>query len=136
MSSFLELLGIDPASKSQRRANALVKADLDFVRNLVQLRKSQGLSQQDVADRLGISQASVAAFERYDNDPKLSTLRRYAHAVEALVAHAVVHDDGQLVAGDNWVTISFAPVVSKTTHVPSVTEHAFGAARGYFSLAA
>jgi transcriptional regulator with XRE-family HTH domain len=135
MSSLLRLLGIDRASKAQRRANALVKADLDFMRDLVQLRKSQGLSQKDVADRIGIAQASVAAFERYDNDPKLSTIRRYSHAVEALVAHAVTHDDGQLANGDGWVTISFAPVVSKTAHSPSAHEHAFSAARGRFALA-
>lgn len=55
---------------------------------LITLRKSR-YTQQQLAQLLGISQASVAAFERYDNDPKLSTLRRYAHAVGARVTHCV-----------------------------------------------
>lgn len=132
MRSFLELFGIDPDSKSQRRANALAKADFDFMRELVRLRKENGLSQQDVATRLGISQASIADFERYDNDPKLSTIRRYAHAIEVLVVHGATHDDGQLDAGDNWVTITFSEplIASKTTVAPSLPERSVLAAAG------
>lgn len=48
---------------------------------LVKARRAQGISQAQVAEFLGISQSAVAQFERYDNDPKLSTLRRYALAV-------------------------------------------------------
>jgi len=136
MPNLLDLLGVDRFSKSQRRASALAKADIDFIRALVELRKEQNLSQQDLADRLGISQATVAAFERHDNDPKLSTIRRYAHAVEALVAHAVAHDDGQLAAGDEWVTISFSPTTKPTTYEASSTQRTVSADRGSLALAA
>jgi len=90
MSDLDELLGIDPEDKQVVLATALVREDTELLRALVETRVRAGLSQQDVADRLGISQPSVAAFERYDNDPKLSTIRRYALAVEALVQHSVV----------------------------------------------
>jgi DNA-binding XRE family transcriptional regulator len=136
MRSFLELLGIDPEAKAQRRASALAKADFDFIRDLVKIRKDQGLSQQDVADRLGITQATVADFERYDNDPKLSTIRRYAHAVEALIVHGVAHDDGQLATGDGWVTITFNAPKSTSTVGPSRIERVVGADQGMFALAA
>lgn len=62
---------------------------------LVLLRREAGLSQGDVAERMGISQQAVSKFERYDSDPKLSTVRRYANAVGALITHRVERDQGQ-----------------------------------------
>ena len=56
---------------------------------LIEARRGLGLSQRDVARLLGITQASVAAFERYDNDPRLSMLRRYALAVGVTITHDV-----------------------------------------------
>jgi len=70
-------------------ATALAEADLRMRRALVEARRAAGLSQQDVADALGIKQSSVAAFERYDNDPRQSTIRRYALVVGAQIAHDV-----------------------------------------------
>lgn len=49
--------------------------------DLVQARREQGISQAQIAEFLGISQSAVAQFERYDNDPRMSTVRRYALAV-------------------------------------------------------
>lgn len=85
-------LGIDLSSASQRRAITLTENDADLIRDLIALREEQGLSQQVVAERLGVTQATISAFERYDNDPKLSTIRRYAHAVGAFVDHSVSKD--------------------------------------------
>lgn len=47
------------------------------------------MTQLDVAKRLGISRPAVAAFERYDADPRLSTVRRYALAIRAHLAHTL-----------------------------------------------
>lgn len=93
MSDIDDLLGIDAEDPQVALATVLVRADTTLLRELVETRARAGLSQQEVADRLGISQPSVAAFERYDNDPKLSTIRRYALAVGALVTHSV--DDAE-----------------------------------------
>lgn len=83
-----EFLGIDNSDPVQRLANDLVQEDDRLLSELVELRRKT-MTQQDVADRLGISRPAVAAFERYDADPKLSTVRRYALAVRAYIAHTV-----------------------------------------------
>lgn len=133
MATLHEVLGFGVSSREERRARALVRADRKFLRDLIAIRKQSGLSQQDVADRLGISQASVAAFERYDNDPKLSTVRRYAHAVDALVAHAVELDRGQLEHGD-WIAVGYS--MPSLTRPSGVTYSAAPANRVSFALAA
>lgn len=76
---------------------------------LVALRREAGLTQGDVAERMGVSQQAVSKFERYDSDPKLSTVRRYANAVGALVEHRVERDQGQSIilaaAKSAWMPI-------------------------------
>lgn len=89
------------------RARALAAAEESLMDQLVALRKAHKLSQADVAERLGISQPAVAAFERYDSNPTLSTLRRYALAIEARLSFEVI-DDHVLPAStpharSNWV---------------------------------
>ncbi|MFA6298783.1 MAG: helix-turn-helix transcriptional regulator [Nocardioides sp.] len=64
---------------------------------LIQARINLGLTQTAVAELLGLSPQAIQKFERYDNDPKLSTLRRYANAVGVIVEHRVTPDVGQSV---------------------------------------
>jgi len=84
-----ELLGIDPADDDESAIEALVEADERLLDELRDLRKRNGLSQQDVADRLGVTQGAIARIEGGSRDPRLSTLRRYAFAVGADVRHVV-----------------------------------------------
>ena len=70
-------------------ATALAEADEEMLYTLIECRHTAGLRQRDVARTLGIAQSSVAAFERHDNDPRLSTIRRYALAVGASIEHTV-----------------------------------------------
>lgn len=79
------------------RAKVLAREDREMKASLIQLRRAANLSQQDIADRLGVSQQAINKIERYDSDPKLSTLRRYANAVGALITHEVFSDFGQSV---------------------------------------
>jgi len=95
------LIGIDLDSPEQQRAVELVRRDREFLAALVKVRKDRGLTQEDVAVLLGVRQPTVAAFERQEGDPKLSTIRRYAQAVGALVTHVVTADEGQLQVHDN-----------------------------------
>lgn len=81
-------------SALDRRAGILVRNDAQFLAGLVRLRKGLGLTQENVAERMRVSQPAVAAFERVENDPKLSTIRRYAMAVGLLIDHIVETDDG------------------------------------------
>lgn len=89
MSSLKDLLGIDDKNPLSRLAGDLVENDMRLIESLIQMRKDSGMTQDQVAEILGRSQASVANFERLGNDPRLSTIRRYAMAVRAHVAHDV-----------------------------------------------
>ena len=53
----------------------------ELMRQLVEARQEGGLSQTEIAARMGTSQSAVARLERGDFDVRLSTLERYAAAV-------------------------------------------------------
>ena len=83
----------------ERRADLLVDARDRLLEGLVRLRKEHKLSQRTVAERMGVSQPTVAAFERYDANPTVSSIIRYAMAVNALLDIKVVDDCGEGVPG-------------------------------------
>lgn len=120
MESLDDLLGLSPNDPVMRRAEILVENDAHLVRQLVSIRRAKNLTQQQVARELGITQASVAAFERPDNDPKLSTIRRYAQAVGALVAHNVEEDTGQLFdhRAATWTSVTLSEPVFHIDYNP------------------
>lgn len=61
---------------------------------LIEMRRLAGLTQTDVARRMGITQATVAGLETAAHDPKLSTMQRYARAVGAELRFELrLHDD-------------------------------------------
>lgn len=74
------------------RAEQLVESHFELMQSLIELRKKNGLSQEVVGERMGISQPAVAAFEATDSNPTLSSVRRYAHAVGARIVHQVISD--------------------------------------------
>ncbi|UMP02239.1 helix-turn-helix transcriptional regulator [Amycolatopsis sp. EV170708-02-1] len=84
-----DLLGIDLSDPVQRLATDLVESDRQLLRRLVALRNEKKLTQKDIANTMGVTQPAVAALERADADPKLSTIRRYALAIGALIRHSV-----------------------------------------------
>jgi transcriptional regulator with XRE-family HTH domain len=55
----------------------------DIVSVLVRRRRELGLRQADVAHEMGINQSTMSGMEHESNDPRLSTLLRYAAAVGA-----------------------------------------------------
>ena len=56
---------------------------------LVRRRNELGLSQTVVAARMGTSQSAVARLEAGRSDPRMSTLERFAAALDTSVAYAV-----------------------------------------------
>ncbi|MFE6966972.1 helix-turn-helix domain-containing protein [Agromyces sp. NPDC057679] len=76
----------DPISEL---ADHLVDQDTAMHSALVRARVASGLTVEQVAERMGVSVDTVRQFERYDADPNLSTIRRYALAVGARVSHTV-----------------------------------------------
>jgi len=99
-----------PATRLIRaRAKVLAREDRLMRSELVRIRRQNDLTQKDVADALGVSPQAVQKLERYDADPKLSTLRKYANAVGALIEHHVVADVGQSVTlanASSWESIA------------------------------
>ena len=70
-------------------AEELVRGDFAWIDQLIALRKRRGLSQAEVAARMGRSQSEVSDIETMSTDPRLSTLRRYALAIGVTVKHRV-----------------------------------------------
>lgn len=97
----LDLRTIDELVEAGER---LAIADNDLRWALIEARKRAGYTQRDVAEILGVSQPTIANFESHENDPRLSTLRRYALAVGADVRHQVRLPDGVLVESATWGT--------------------------------
>ncbi len=52
-----------------------------IIRRLVECRKSKGMSQQNVADKIGMKRANVARIESMRYTPSLEGMMRYASAV-------------------------------------------------------
>lgn len=104
-------------------ATALAEADEEMLYALIEFRHTAGLRQRDVARSLGIAQSSVAAFERHDNDPRLSTIRRYALAVGASIEHTVRPAHEFFDAGSN-ATVAHATATGRvpvTQQLPAET---------------
>lgn len=55
----------------------------DIARQLIAFRIEHGLSQAELARRCGVSQPAIARLERGEHEPRLATLRRVAHALDA-----------------------------------------------------
>ncbi|MDO5064980.1 MAG: helix-turn-helix transcriptional regulator [Actinomyces bowdenii] len=92
-----ELLGESRGDPGHRHARDLVAADRALVRDLVAVRERYGMTQADVARAMSTSQASISRFESGHSDVHLSTVRRYAKAVGALIRHEVTAlDEGEI----------------------------------------
>src|ERR1035437_3622252 len=94
----------DPTSPSRRRALALARVAEQLHAKLLKARQLQRMTQKQVAQLLGVKQPTVAAFERYDNDPKMSSIISYAHAVGATISMSVEIDGVEVELG--WSPIA------------------------------
>jgi len=59
---------------------------------LTTLRRDLGLSQAEVASRMGTSQSAVARFEAGELDARLSTVERYSSALGARLEWTIQRD--------------------------------------------
>jgi len=85
-------MSVIDAAERDRLATVAFELSADHLAmkaELVRLRKESGLSQLEVAGRMGIYLSAVAEFERYSSDPTLSMVERYALAVHARVITTV-----------------------------------------------
>lgn len=134
MSAIRDLLAqvISPLTLVRARAKVLARQDRHMRSELMRIRRQNDMTQKDVAAALGITPQAVQKLERYDADPKLSTLRRYANAVGAIVEHRVSADIGQSVVmadASPWESASAVNSAQRSWQTspkparPSVTSH-------------
>jgi len=79
---FLSELGFDPDDPSVRAAAEDAQTHAHIIETLVHIRTDRTMTQTAVAKRMGTTQSRVSNFERIGGDPRLSTLLRYARAVD------------------------------------------------------
>jgi transcriptional regulator with XRE-family HTH domain len=86
-----ELIGIDRTRPLTQHAAHLVQAHQRLMDDLIAVRRSAGLTTEEVGRRMGVTAYVVSKLERADADPCLSTLRRYALAIGATITHEVAN---------------------------------------------
>ncbi len=64
-----------------------------MIANLKKLRISHGLSQQQLADRIGVSQQSINKYENHAIEPDISTLIALADLFGTSVDYLIGHTD-------------------------------------------
>lgn len=123
---------LDPKRQSPKFQAAYEDATRrqEILDELVKCRVALGLTQTEVAKRMGVSQPTVSGFETESSDPRLSTLQRYARAVESTISFRM-----DLPASCDWVSkvkhpaynAQVAQPYGSTTQVVRVTFIASGA---------
>jgi len=58
-----------------------VEKEYEFIRQVVEARKAKGMTQQALAEAVGVSQQEISRFERERHIPKLSNFIRIVDAV-------------------------------------------------------
>lgn len=81
----------DPAIRAEIEAEK--QAVLSAMR-LAELRESRGLTQQQLAERLGVTQVNVSRIERAE-DTQLSTINRYVEALGGHLELLAVFEDAE-----------------------------------------
>jgi transcriptional regulator with XRE-family HTH domain len=56
-----------------------------LIDQLIALRHRRGINQSQLARSMGVGQSTVSGFENESTDPRISTLQRYARALDARV---------------------------------------------------
>ncbi len=96
MATYKELLAQESPEVQSRVAGKVEVLRREIA--LSQLREEMNLSQTEMAAALGIKQPSVARMEQPDNDPRLSTLKRYVVALGGELSIDVTLPTGKRIA--------------------------------------
>ncbi|MBM7343095.1 MULTISPECIES: helix-turn-helix domain-containing protein [Erwiniaceae] len=96
MATFEELLAQRTLESRER-----IAARADEIRQentLAKIREELQLSQVQIADAMGITQPAIVKMEKVENDPKLSTLKRYVKALGGELSLDVTLPNGKRIA--------------------------------------
>jgi len=61
-----------------RKEYEAIQPEMDIIRAMVQLRKEQHLTQEELAERTGINQGDISRLERGTRNPSLNMLKKLA----------------------------------------------------------
>jgi DNA-binding XRE family transcriptional regulator len=88
---------IDPILRDPERRARIEQLEraMDDVMALTKVREQQGLTQQQVAGTLGVSQANISRIE-HEEDIYLSTLREYVEALGGELQLKAVFEDQEI----------------------------------------
>jgi transcriptional regulator with XRE-family HTH domain len=77
---------------------------LDVAEHILRLRRLRGMSQEELAGRMGTKQPAIARLEAGRSNPRLDTLVKAAEALDAVVRvqFAPTEDAGRRIVGRNW----------------------------------
>lgn len=97
------------------------QARSELIDSLVRLRNVLKVTQAEIARRTGVTQPTVSGFETEGSDPRLSTLQRYARAVEATLVVRI-----SMPAHCDWIprSDSYAPPSAARTPDSAVSRAA------------
>lgn len=95
--STLKTLMAQQSPEAQRRVAEKVEEMRQIVA-LTQLREELNMSQSQLAVAMGVKQPTVAKMEQPDNDPRLSTLKRYVAALGGELSIDVTLPTGKRIA--------------------------------------
>ncbi|MDR0807065.1 MAG: helix-turn-helix domain-containing protein [Enterobacteriaceae bacterium] len=96
MATYRELLAKESPDMQERVAERVEEASIRIA--LSMLRDELDISQTELATAMGVKQPSVARMEQADNDPRLSTLKRYVKALGGELSLDVTLPTGKRVA--------------------------------------
>jgi transcriptional regulator with XRE-family HTH domain len=96
MATYRELLAKESPDMQARVAERIELASIKIA--LSQLRDELNISQTELAAAMGVKQPSIARMEQADNDPRLSTLKRYVAALGGELSIDITLPTGKRVA--------------------------------------
>jgi transcriptional regulator with XRE-family HTH domain len=84
--------------------------------NIRQLRKGNGLTQSDLADRLGIKRSLLGAYEEQRAEPKIATIQKLAYlfhlSMDALINHDLTKREATAHIDTSGQTLRVLPIIT------------------------
>ena len=96
MATYRELLAKESPEMQARVGERVEEVSTQIA--LSMLRDELNISQTELAAAMGVKQPSIARIEQADNDPRLSTLKRYVQALGGELSLDVTLPTGKRVA--------------------------------------
>ena len=78
MRTFNDMLDKQMQDDEFRKEYEAIQPEMDVIRAIVDARKSQNLTQKELAERTGINQADISKIENGTRNPSLNLLKRLA----------------------------------------------------------